>query len=51
VAGWEADPKGKRHHRPGPRARKALAVVFQLHETDLFAPEPATAEDATPNPT
>lgn len=37
VAGWEADPKGKRNHRPGPRARRALAQVFDLPESELFA--------------
>lgn len=40
VAGWEADPASERNHRPGPKARKALAEVFGLPENDLFAQNP-----------
>lgn len=39
VAGWEA-ATGKRGHKPGPRARRALAEVFKLPESEMFAPAP-----------
>ena len=49
VGGWEADPTESRHHRPGKKARRALAQVFGLTESELFLPI-QTGNDAHQNP-